>query len=202
MVILLFPDAIELMAEKVDVPIDAMRRYVAANELGHVYLNDYLLTKGFPDRLLGGYRGSVVSVKFPFFRRPLSLVEFHEAFSDLTSAKYGSLEMPSLLCFYDHIRSKDIPMVYRFAIAMQDFALSSTAQRYSDSLYKDYLPREGVPFPVAKLADDLRSSPEVAPLFFADYVSNFEERIIPMADYIANAGRSEMVDGNSSKDHR
>jgi hypothetical protein len=202
MVILLFPDAIELMAEKVDVPIDAMRRYVAANELGHVYLNDYLLSKGFPDRLLGGYRGSVVSVKFPFFRRPLSLVEFHEAFSDLTSAKYGSLEMPSLLCFYDQIRSKDIPMVYRFAIAMQDFALSSTAQSYSESLSKDALPREEVPFPVAKLADYLRTSPKITPLFFAGYVSSFEQRLIPLADYIANVGTTEMETGDSSKSRR
>jgi hypothetical protein len=202
MVILLFPDAIELMAEKLDVPIDSMRRYVAANELGHVYLNDYLLSKGFPDRLLGGYRGSVVSVKFPFFRRPLSLVEFHEAFSDLTSAKYGSLEMPSLLYFYDQIRSKDIPKVYRFATAMQDFALSSTAQRYSESLSKDSLPREGVPFPVAKLAVDLRNSPEVAPLFFADYVSGFEERMIWLVDYIENVGNAEMENGDSSKAHR
>jgi hypothetical protein len=130
------------------------------------------------------------------------LVEFHEAFSDLASAKYGSLDMPSLLNVYDQIRSRDLPTAYRFAIAVQDFALSPTAQLYSERLSKDSLPRKGVPFPVAELAVDLRNSPEVAPLFFADYVSNFEERIIPMADYIANAGRSEMVGGNSSKDHR
>ena len=203
MVILLFPDAIELMAEKIGVPIDAMRRYVAANELGHVYLNDYLLSKGFPDRLLGGYRRSVPTVTFPFpGTKPLSMVEFHEAFSDLASAKYGSLEMPSLLYFYDQIRSKDLPKVYRFAIAMQDFALNSTAQRYSASLSKDALPREDAPFPVAKLADDLRTSPEVAPLFFADYVSGFEERMIPLAEYIANAGSTEMEHGDSSKAHR
>jgi hypothetical protein len=203
MIILLFPDAIELMAEKVDVPIQAMRRYVTANELGHVYLNDYLRSKEFPDRLLGGYRGSVVSVKFPFSgTRPLSMVEFHEAFSDLTSAKYGSLEMPSLLDVYDQIRSKDLPRAYRFAIAMQDFALRPTAQLYSESLSKEALPKEGVPFPVAELADDLRTSPEVAPLFFAGYVSSFEERIIPMADYIANIGSTEMETGDSSKTHQ
>jgi hypothetical protein len=130
------------------------------------------------------------------------MVEFHEAFSDLTSAKYGSLEMPSLLDVYDQIRSKDLPRAYRFAIAMQDFALRPTAQLYSESLSKEALPKEGVPFPVAELADDLRTSPEVAPLFFAGYVSSFEERIIPMADYIANIGSTEMETGDSSKTHQ
>ena len=73
--------------------------------------------------------------------KALSLVEFHEAFSDLASAKYGSLDMPSLLNVYDQIRSRDLPTAYRFAIAMQDFALSPTAQLYSERLSKDSLPK-------------------------------------------------------------
>ena len=59
-----------------------------------------------------------------------------------------------------------------------------------------------MPFPVAKLAVDLRNSPEVALLFFADYVSGFEERMISLVDYIENVGNAEMENGDSSKAHR
>ncbi len=202
MIILLFLDEIKLMAEKINVPADAMRQYVMANEFGHVYLNDYLISKGFPDRLLGGYTGSVPVISFPFAKRALSFVEFHEAFSDLTSAKFGGLEMLSILDAYDHIRSRDLPAVYRFSIAMQDFALRPTVQRYSDSMSKESFPNEDKPFPVAQVSADLRASPELAPLFFEDYIESLEGRLIPMAVYIANVGSSNVEDWNPAENHR
>lgn len=189
MVVLFFPVAIASMAEKLDVPVDIMQQYVAANEFGHVYLNDYLLSKEFPHQLLGGYTGSIFKVSFPFSERALSILEFHEAFSELSSAKYGGLEMPSLLDVYNQIRLGDLPKVYRFSIAMQNFALIPAVQLHSAGLSESSLPKEGKPFPIAALAFDLRTSPEVAPLFFEDYISSFEGRMIPMTEYIANVGR-------------
>jgi hypothetical protein len=202
MIVLLFLDEIKLMAEEINVPANAMRQYVMANEFGHVYLNDYLISRGFPDRLLGGYIGSVPVVTFPFAERALSIVEFHEAFSDLTSAKFGGLEMFSLLDAYDHIRSGDLPAVYRFSVAMQNFSLRPAVQRYSDSISKESFPNEDEPFSVAQVSSDLRTSPELAPLFFDDYIENLERRLIPMAVYIANVGNPKMEDWNPGKDHR
>ena len=202
MIVLLFLDEIKLMAKEINVPAEAMRRYILANEFGHVYLNDYFISRRFPERLLGGYTGSVPVIRFPFAKQPLSIIEFHEAFSDLTSAKFGSLEMPSILDAYDHIRSEDLPTVYRFSIAMQNFALLPTVQRFSDSMSKESFPKKGKPFPLAQVSADLRTSPELAPLFFEDYIESLEGRLIPMAVYIANVGSSNAEDWNPAEDHR
>ncbi len=200
MIILLFPDEIKSVSEEVNISANALQRYVMANELGHVYLNDYLLSRGFADRLLGGYTGSVPVFSFPFAKRALSFLEFHEAFSDVTSAKYGGLEMPSILDIYAYVRSGDVPPAYRFSIAMQNFAFRPTVQRYSHHMSEESSPNGDKPLSLSQVSAELRASPELAPLFFEDYIENLEGRLVPMAVPIARMDNSSVEEPSPAEE--
>ena len=190
MSILLFPDEIRSMSKELNVTEYAMRRYVIANEFGHVYLNDYLLTRGFPDLLLGGHTGSVPAFSFPFSRRSLSFLEFHEAFSDVASAKYGGLDMHSLFDLYAHLRSGDVPPVYRFSIAMQNFAFHPAVKRHLNHMPKQFDTNTDESFAFRQASAELRASPELGPIVYREYVERLEGRLAPLALSIARIGNA------------